>query len=171
MSSPPLQVAAHLSHEDLVHRFHTCRAGSEKLRWQAVLLKSEGRSSNDIADICKRRPDWVRRTVRRYNADGPEALREHRGGAFSTVLDEAGRMALREAILHESPPGGGLWTGRKVADWIEAHTGLAVSDQTGLNYLHALGFTPQRPRPRHPQADREAQEAFKKGGSQPRSKR
>ena len=112
-----------------------------------------------------------RRTVRRYNAMGPEALREHRGGALSSVLNAAGREALKEALVGQTPPGGGLWTGQKVADWIEARTGIQVSDQTGLNYLHALGFSPQRPRPRHPQADPEAQEAFKKGGSLPRSKR
>lgn len=135
------------------------------------MLKSEGRSSTDIADICKRRVDWVRRTVRRYNAIGPEALREHRGGALSSVLNAAGREVLKEALVGQTPPGGGLWTGQKVADWIGARTGIQVSDQTGLNYLHALGFSPQRPRPRHPQADPEAQEAFKKGGSLPRSKR
>ena len=28
----------------------------------------------DIADVCKRREDWVRRTVRAYNEDGPEGL-------------------------------------------------------------------------------------------------
>lgn len=30
------------------------------------MLKAEGRTARDIADICKRKEDWVRRTVRRY---------------------------------------------------------------------------------------------------------
>lgn len=156
-----LKVANHLSHDELVERFRSCQAGGEKLRWQAVLLKLEGRTTADIADICKRRVDWVRRTVRRYNADGPAAMEDHRGGAYGFVLDEEGREALREA-LGSAAPDGGLWTGLKVARWITARTGLEVSDQTGLNYLNKLGFSLLQPRPRHPAASATVQDSFKK---------
>jgi len=57
-----------------VTRFLPCDSKDEKLRWRAVMLKAEGRRANDIADICKRREDWVRRTVRRYNELGPEGV-------------------------------------------------------------------------------------------------
>lgn len=159
-----LKVAEHLPHDEVVRRFLACRVGDEKLRWQAVMLKMEGRRTADIADVCKRRPDWVRRTVRKYNQEGPDALKERRGGPFSFVLDEAGREALREALMNEAPPGGGLWTGKKVARWIGDYTGIEVTAQTGLNYLKVLGFSLQRPRPRHPEADQQAQETFKKKG-------
>ena len=118
-----------------------------------------------IADICKRKPDWVRRCVRRYNAEGPEGLIDQRGGPMGLVLEEEGQQALRHAVLEEEPPGGWLWTGKKVARWIEAYNGVTVTDQTGRNYLHRLDFSRQRPRPRHPETDPAAQEAFKKGGS------
>ena len=160
-----LKVTPHLTHPELIERFHACRACNEKLRWQAVLLKLEGRPTTDIADICKRRPDWVRRTVRRYNAQGPDGMPDQRGGAFSRVLDAEGQRILRQAILNETPPGGGLWNGPKVARWIGDYVGFEVSNQTGLNYLKALGFTLQRPRPRHPEASEENQISFKKGGS------
>ena len=146
-----------------MERFLNCDRGDEKLRWQAVMLKLEGRRSVDIADICKRRVDWVRRTVRKYNAEGPAAMKDRRGGPFSFVLDEEGREKLRDVLENESPPGGGIWTGKRVARWISDYSGIEVTAQTGLNYLKVLGFSLQRPRPRHPQADAEAQDAFKKG--------
>ena len=161
-----LKVAPHLTHAELLKRFLSCRDGAATLRWQAILLKQEGRSTVDIADVCKRRVDWVRRTVRRYNANGPEAVPDHRGGSnHNAVLDQEGRDALRDALQNEDPPGGGLWSGPKVARWIGERIGSEVTAQTGLNYLKALGFTFQRPRPRHPEADADAQAAFKKGGS------
>ena len=73
-----LSVSPHLTHNELVARFKNCTDADERLRWQAVLLKSEGRSAAELADVCKRREDWVRRTVRAYNSEGPAALVDRR---------------------------------------------------------------------------------------------
>lgn len=54
-----LHVSAHLSQDELVDRFKRCRDVGERLRWQAVMLKAEGRSARDIADVCKRREDCL----------------------------------------------------------------------------------------------------------------
>ncbi len=160
-----LMVSPHLPHDELVKRFKACRDAAESLRWMAVLLKSEGRSSKDIADVCKRREDWVRRTVRAYNDGGPAALEDGRSSnGREPVLSLELRHELAQALLRASPDGG-LWTSKKVAAWIEAKTGTPVSKGTGWVYLVKAGFTQQTPRPKHPDADPEAQEAFKKGGS------
>jgi transposase len=159
-----LIVYPHLTPAELVRRFQACRDAAERLRWQAVMLKSEGRSAKDIADICKKREDWVRRTVRAYNLRGPDALRDgRRGNGREAVLDEGLRNELAAALLGSSPDGG-LWTGAKVAAWIKEKTGKTVDQRTGWVYLVKSGFTRQMPRPSHPEADKEAKEAFKKGG-------
>lgn len=59
-----LNVYPHLTLEEVVRRFKKCGVAGERLRWQAVMLKAEGRTAVDIPDVCKRREDWVRRTVR-----------------------------------------------------------------------------------------------------------
>ncbi len=160
-----LLVSPHLTHDQLVARFRACKDSAESLRWQAVMLKNEGRSAKDIADICKRREDWVRRTVRAYNAKGPDALSDGREeNGRERVLDGRACMELSEALLGPAPDGG-FWTGKKVAAWIERHTGKTVTDRTGTCYIVRAGFTRQTPRPKHPDADQEAQAAFKKGGS------
>lgn len=160
-----LRVAPRLTHDELIARFLKCDSKDEKLRWQAVMLKAEGRSAVDIADICKRREDWVRRTVRRYNQLGPDGLADLRqNNGRAPILDDAKQTDLWEAIQGPAPDGG-LWTAPKVARWIAEQVGQTVDDHTGWLYLRRLGYTRQSPRPTHPQADRKAQEAFKKGGS------
>ena len=150
--------------EQLQSRFKSCTDVGEKLRWQAVMLKREGRSARDIAGICGRNEDWVRRTVRKFNREGAEGLADgRRRNGRPPMLDDDGQEALREAI--EGPaPDRGVWTSQKVADWISARLGTPVDEHTGWAYLRRLGFSRQTPRPKHPDANEEAQEAFKKGG-------
>lgn len=67
------------------------------------------------------------------------------------------------AALEGRAPDEGLWTGSKVARWIEEKTGRAhVHNQRGWDYLVRLGFSAQAPRPRHQGASKAEQEAFKK---------
>jgi len=62
----------------------------------------------------------------------------------------------------EAPPAdGGLWTGRKVARWIETQTGLKVHPQRGREYLRRIRFSKRVLRPRHAKADPAAQAEFK----------
>ena len=74
-----------------------------------------------------------------------------------------------KARLLEPPPDGGLWTGPKVARWMASELGLAaVLPQRGWEALKAIGWSVQKPRPRHPAAATpEEREAFKKSSSRP----
>jgi len=160
-----LEVAAHLSPAELVACFQTCTEGAEKLRWQAVMLKQEGRGTSDIAQVCKHNVDWVRRTVRKYNAGGPEALRDARGQNGRDRFLDADQLARLGEVVRQPCPYGGDWSGRKVSKWVLAHLSVKFTDKTGISYLHRLKMSRQVPRPRHRKADEEAQQAFKKGGS------
>ena len=83
-----------------------------------------------------------------------------RGARF--VLTQAQRQALSEQ-LRGAASDGGLWSSRKVAQWIKEHTGQEVNASTGWRYLQRLGFSPQVPRPRHQEAaSAETQAEFKK---------
>ena len=70
---------------------------------------------------------------------------------------------LREA-LKQPPPDGGMWNSPKVGEWIERRTGKVLSrkKQSGWEYMRKLGNSPKVPRPRHKQANKAEQEAFKK---------
>lgn len=163
----PLLVASHLTETELRNRAKNTRNPDERMRWIAITQKMAGRSTTLIADFCNRKPDWVRRVVRLYNAKGPDAIKDGRvKNSRPPLLDATGLLKLRYAMENESPPGGGLWDGPKVARWMSAHLQRKVGPQMGWKYLtKRLKWSQKVPLPSHPQSDEQANETFKKGGS------
>lgn len=146
----------HLTTGELRARYRACREAKEGRRWQALWLVAQGHSAAEAAALVGLDASRVRQIVRRYNADGPASVADgHRAnpGGPKARLTAAQRDALRAALAGD-PPGGGLWTGAKVAAWIDAATeaGTPTWPQLGWVYLRRLGHTPQVPRPRHARA-------------------
>lgn len=158
-----VKLEEHLSVEELGSRYREAKDPVERSHAQIVWLLARGESAKRAAEITGYSARWVSEVVRRYNEGGPEALGDRRhenpGGRF--LLDEAQRRELDEA-LQGAAPDGGLWSGPKVALWIEAKTGEKTHPQRGWVYLKRLGFSLKSPRPRHAKADSEEQETFKK---------
>ncbi len=74
---------------------------------------------------------------------GPEGLGDRRhanpGARERALLDEEGEVELREALCGP-PPGGGMWSGPKVARWIARRNGFEkVHVQRGFEYLRKVG--------------------------------
>lgn len=162
MPPAPRAVYPHLTNEELKEKFRTCEDPEEKMRWQAVLLSSEGWSRKDVAAICKRPPDFARRWIIRYNEQGPAGLIDGRvNNGNEPYLSEAQLLELSEELSKQTEDCG-LWTGPLVAQWMEKKLGHPVHPTTGTNYLHKLNMTLQVPRPALEKADKEEQEVFKK---------
>jgi len=64
--------------------------------------------------------------------------------------------------LRELAPDGGVWNGRKVADYLSELVGHPISRQQGWEYLKQMRLRLRVPRPEHQQANRDQQEAWKK---------
>ncbi|VCU54451.1 hypothetical protein TTHN1_02268 [Thermus thermophilus] len=136
-----------------------------------VYHAKRGLTAKEIAKITLSSIRWVQETVRRYNREGPEGLRDKRHqnpGQKPKLTPEEQRRVLE--ALQGPPPDGGLWTGPKLRDWVERELGKKLSLYPIYRLLHEMGFALRVPRPRHAKADGEAQEAFKKT-SPPRSRR
>ncbi|MCA1838473.1 MAG: winged helix-turn-helix domain-containing protein, partial [Actinobacteria bacterium] len=131
---------------------------------------SLGDSIREVARMVGYSEKWTKEIARRYESEGVEGLGDRRhgnpGARERALLDEEGQTELREAL--EGPPpaelGGEMWSGPKVARWIEEKTGMEkVHAQRGWEYLRKVGMSPQVPRPSNAQgADSEEREAFKK---------
>jgi Winged helix-turn helix len=80
-------------------------------------------------------------------------------------LLSAERLADLAAAVRGPAPEGDEWVGRTVAEWMSQQLGRRVSAQVGWVYLVKLEGKRRKPRPRHVQADAEAQEAFKKSSA------
>jgi tungstate transport system substrate-binding protein len=167
----PMTVANHLTLNELRRRAKKAKDPIEKDRFLAVYHAKRGLTAKEIARIIPNTPRWVQATVRRYNLEGPEALKDkrHQNPGQKPKLTPEERMRVLEA-LQGPPPDGGLWTGPKLREWVERELGKRLSLYPIYRLLHEMGFALRTPRPRHRKADGEAQEAFKKTSS-PRSRR
>lgn len=127
---------------------------------------SQGRRIIDVAAVVGL-ADWtIRKAIHRYNAAGPEGLRDkrHDHPGPPSLLSAELKAELRRRLAGPAPDGG-LWSGPKVAVWMSEQLGREVSPGQAWQTLRQLGFSLKRPRRHHESADDEAQEAFKKGGS------
>ena len=77
------------------------------------------------------------------------------------MLNEV-QIAYLWQALQESPSEGGLWNGRKVADWIAQLIGRRVGRQRGWEYLKQMEYRLRIPRPEHTESNSFEQEEWKK---------
>ena len=56
-------------------------------------------------------------------------------------------------VLQQPPPDGGLWNGRKVADWMSELKGKKIGRGRGWEYLKSMNFRLRVPRPEHQESD------------------
>ena len=167
-------VADHLSVSALEQQDRSCTDVTAARHLQTIGLLAKGHAMAEVAATVSDAPRWVERLLARYNAQGPQALGDlrRRNGTSPSVL-RPDLLEKLKARLREPPPDGGLWTSPKVAAWMAGELGLAaVLPQRGWEALKAIGWSVQKPRPRHPAAATpEEREAFKKSSSRPSLRR
>ncbi len=150
-------VAAYRRERDAVRRSHL----------QVIWLLLDGMATAEVSRVTGFGVRWIEKLIHRWNGAGLAGLGDRRRGnaGREPVLDTAGRAVLT-ALLEGAPPDGGLWSGRKVAAWMSERLGRPVDAKLGLVYLHRLGFSLQRPRPKHARsATPEERAAFKKNSA------
>jgi transposase len=165
-----IELSPHATTEELEHRYKKAKDPVERSHLQIVWLLGQGKRTEEVSEVTGYSLGWVRKVARRYNERGVEGLGDGRhlnpGAKERALLDETGEEELVEA-LQGAPPaflGGGMWSGPKVARWIEKRNGLEkVHVQRGFEYLRKVGMSPQVPRPSNASgASPEEREAFKK---------
>lgn len=161
-----IPLEAHRTSAQIKARFLKCDDLVERSHWQTIWLLSRSDKNytcSEVADLMGFTADWVRKLIRRYNADPVNGLLdERRKNGKLPVLNDQQQEALQRA-LEADPPDHGLWSGPKVAHWIRQELNQPVSAVTGWHYLTRLGWSLQVPRRRHDRsASPEEQTAFKK---------
>jgi transposase len=160
-----IKVATTQSVAELESAYRRASDPVERSQRQMVWLVANGRTTTEVAEATGYSPDWIRAIIQRFNASGHVGDRRHHnpGGHARALLDANQQAELAQAL--EGPaPDGGRWSSAKVAAWISARMGRPVGVVRGWEYLQRLTYRPLVPRPRHVQADPEAQEAFQQTG-------
>ena len=132
----------------------------ERARWQALWLLAKGQSIPQVASNLGYSERWVRSLIHRYNQGLPMKNLRHQNKGQAPLLSPELQEAFYQA-LRKPHPRDGLWNIRNAAEWLSQRLGRPA----GLELDAPPGLCPLRPRPRHRQADPEAQEAFKKNSS------
>jgi transposase len=159
-----ISLEPHLAVEELGRRYRAAQEPHERSWWQILWLLGKGHTAEEIAESTGYSRYWIGQVVRRYNMEGPEAMRNRRythSHRAAPLLSPELLAQLAEAVRGPTPDGE-HWLGRTVAAWMSQRLGRPVSVYLGWAYLVRLDGKRRKPRPRHVQADPLAQERFKK---------
>src|SRR6202040_1906188 len=157
-------VGEHLRVDELENRYLGCQDVTASRHLQVIWLLARGHTISQVSETTAFGERWIEQLLARYNAEGPEALGDlrRRNGAPPTILKPKLLAKLR-GRLGEPPPDGGLWSSRKVANWMAGELNLAsVAAQRGWEALKAIGWSIQKPRPKNPKSASPAEAASKK---------
>ena len=147
----------------LARREKTPRAAS---RMYAIAHALEGLSRAEAARLSGMERQALHDAVVRYNAEGLAGLVDRPKGRRRAVLSDGEDAALVKLVLAGpdlARHGRTEWTLPSLAEEIARLWGKRLHPASLSRVLRRLGMSKQKTRPRHPQADLEAQDAFKKG--------
>lgn len=137
-------------------------------RMYAIAHALAGLSRAEAARLAGMERQALHDAVVRYNAEGLVGLHDRPKGRRRPVLNNKEGEALVELVLAGpdlTRHGRTEWTLPALAEEIAHRWGKRLHPASLSRVLRRLGLSKQKTRPRHPQANPEAQEAFKKGAS------
>lgn len=166
----PIQIREHHTLAELEELYRKELNGRKKTRIQAVLLAKKKWQTPAIREVVGFSRDWLFQLFKRYNDQGLAGLEDGRkDNGRERILNDDQMVELYELVASGDHPDGGPWTSKKVAAWMTEATGHPCDEKLAWVYLtQHLGFSLQRPAKAHIDADKEAQQAFKKGGFETR---
>jgi transposase len=156
-----------LSAADLRREAARTRDANASRRMLAIALVLEGRPRGEAAAQCGMDRQTLRDWAHRYNAEGIAGLYDRRGRPGPKPRLSPAQEAEMERWVEAGPDPaehGGLvrWRRTDLRDHIERRFGARLHERTVGKLLRRLRFRRLSVRPRHPESDPAAQEAFKK---------
>jgi transposase len=141
------------------------RDGRVSARLLAIANALDGLPREEAARLAGMTGQTLGDWVHRYNTEGVEGLRDRHRAGRACALDEGQQAALKALVL-QGPKlerdGCVAWRLRDLCDLVERRFGVRYSETGMLRLLRGLDLSWQKARPVHPEADRQAQERFKK---------
>jgi len=162
--------AVRITRRDLTAKDLRAAAGREKdgsaaRRMLALAMVLDGVDRKSAAESCGMDRQTLRDWVHRYNAEGLGGLHDLKtpGPTPKLTAEQQAELArLVEAGPDPAHHGVVRWRRVDLRDELERRFGVALHERSVGKVLAKLGYRRLSVRPRHPQADEEAQEAFKK---------
>jgi transposase len=160
-------IASHLTVGVLKEKYQNAQDPVESRRWHLLWKIANGWTIKNSAIAIGINYEYAQKILQKYNKDGEEGVKNKRKDnsrktkGRQPLLNETQMTKLAEALKNR-PSDGGIWTGPKVARWIELETGRTkVAKQRGWDYLKKQNYSCQSPRPKHKKGNPMEQEKFK----------
>jgi transposase len=125
----------------------------------------DGRARGRAARLAGMDRQTLRDWGIRFNVEGVEGLRDRPKSGRRRWLDDGQLATLKALVLRGPDPerdGVSTWRAQDLCRLVEARFGVRYRESGMLRLLHDLGLSWQKARPVHPEANRKAQETFKK---------
>jgi transposase len=158
-----ITIEPHISLEALQIRFRAASSATTAHHYQIIWLLAQGKTTDEVMAVTGYSRNWIYELVRDYNRLGPDSLGDKRceNQDQDPLLNDVQQAQLWQ-VLQQPPADGGLWNGRKVADWMSETLGHQVARQRGWEYLKSMRFRLRIPRPEHTETDWLEQSEWKK---------
>jgi transposase len=167
MMRQALTITYGITTKELAGLIRKAKDGRVRQRLMAMKFIAQGHTIPQVAarmDIAERP---LRKWLHRFNAQGPEGLKDAYRPGQPPKLNNNAIERFKSRIRQGVTKTDAVCSLRAKDIQQILHKEFGISYSLGGTYflLHRLGFSCLCPRPRHPQADIEAQEAFKKTSS------
>jgi transposase len=139
--------------------------GAASRRLLALALVLDGMDRKTAAETCGMDRQTLRDWVHRYNIAGLAGLRNLKSPGPGSKLSARQQAELAELVEAGPDPavhGVVRWRRVDLRDELQRRFGVVLHERSVGKVLAKLGYRKLSVRPRHPQADEEAQETFKK---------
>src|SRR6266571_8563633 len=157
------RAAAHLTLEEVKIRMRTDPRALYRQRWLIIYnALAQPRKAEEIARHCGVSKATVHQVISTYNRFGVVAVETPgKGGRRHQYLTRQEEEQFLAPFFARAEAGE-IATVRQIWQAFETRVGHKVDDSTIYRLLDRHGWRKLMPRPRHPQADPQVQEQFKK---------
>jgi transposase len=137
--------------ERLQRLYETENKAKPKVRLLCAIHRKKGESIDEIVEATNLKRTTVHDILHRFcnrGLTGKDAIKQNGRPSFLTLRQ---RKALIKHLEKRGPSGnkGGLWTTKEVREYIRRKYKVKYTSVHVWELLQALGFSVQKPRPRH----------------------
>lgn len=157
-----------LSVEELRQSYEREQGGWPKIRLLVAIKRKEGQSMDAIAEQLQISRTAVNETLHRFQDRGSSAKDDEKRSGRPRELNQKQLTDLRKTLISGPRKGTNvLWTTRMILDLVRKEYGPEYTTRHVRRLMHQLGFSLQKPRPRHYKTDVAKQAHFKKTSGKP----
>jgi len=154
-----------ISLKSLENLYHIETNAKSKIRLQCAILRKEGKTLEEIADVTKKPKSTVGDILMRFDKKGTLAKDAIKQNGQPKKLSDSQLKKIRR-MIEKKPVEKGfpfvVWTTKLVAYAIKKMFGVIYTLRQIRNLLKKLRFSLQKQRPEHIKANKELQRQFKK---------